>query len=253
MTGVLGVVDATAAKASLAGVTLWTELPSRLWPADDPLRPGPDEARQWAEEELAKPAYGKSFLERFFSWLSDWLSSLFQPAPTPVGGLAMSNVFAILAVLGLAALAVWLLVQLRRRRFTPADDEADRDAVLPATPLAAAEYRARARAALAGGDASTAMVEAFRAVAAQLLERHVLDEARDRTAREFAAAGGEAFPPFAERARHAAAAFDATLYGARPASAQAAQEVLDLDEALQGATPREVDPDRLPAPLAVPR
>jgi len=97
------------------------------------------------------------------------------------------------------------------------------------------------------------VVEGFRAIAAQLQERHVLDEARDRTAREFAAAAGTAFPDLVGRVGAAASAFDAARYGGLRVAAQTAQAVLDLDTDLQSATPRPVDPAELPVPLAVPR
>lgn len=226
---------------------------ARRWPlADDPLAPSPDEARRWAQEELAKPAYGESFLERFVRWLADLADAFVRPTTAP-GALPVPPVFVVVAVLALAGIVV-LIVRAGKRKRTAADAEAPTvDAVFAERPLAAAEYRRRAAEALDAGDATGAVVDGFRAIAAQLLERHVLDEARDRTAREFAAAAGGAFPDLAPQLPPAADAFDAALYGALPATPDAARAMLTLEERLRQATPRPVDPAELPAPLAVPR
>ncbi|MCA0438592.1 MAG: DUF4129 domain-containing protein [Actinobacteria bacterium] len=220
----------------------------------DPVRPGPEEGRRWAEEELAKPAYGASFLERFLTWLNDLLARFFQPAgPDGPGAVPMPLAFGILALALVLAVLAWVIVRGRRKRTAAPASEQVEDAVLPAAPLPAAEYRRRARQAYDAGDHSGAVVEGFRAIAAQLQERHVLDEARDRTAREFAAAAGTAFPDLVGRVGAAASAFDAARYGGLRVAAQTAQAVLDLDTDLQSATPRPVDPAELPIPLAVPR
>lgn len=220
---------------------------------EDPVRPAPDEARRWAQEELAKPAYGTSFLERFWAWLQDWLSSIFQPGNSPSGSEPVPLAFAIVALLVVAGIVATIVVRGFRKR-TPAEPAtAAAAAVLPEAALSAQEYRRLAQAALAAGERGRAVVEGFRAVAAQLLERHVLDEARDRTAREFAAAAGTAFPEHRAAAAEAARAFDATLYGGLPATSAAAQAVLDLDAALQRELPRPLSPGEMPRPLAAPR
>lgn len=243
---------AAAAISTASVILLGATASAALVGAADPVRPSPDEARRWAAEELAKPAYGKSSIERFLGWLNDLLSAPFQPESAP-GAVPMPTLFAVLAVLLLAGIVAWLVRASRGKRTPAAAEPHAQDAVFAAKALPAAEYRRRARAALASGDAAAAVIEAFRAIAAGLLERHVLDEARDRTAREFATAAGAAFPQLAERFPPAARAFDATLYGGLPASAQTARDVLALDEDLQRATPRPVDPAGLPTPLAVPR
>lgn len=219
--------------------------------AADPVPPSPDEAHRWAQEELSKPAYGRSAVERFLDWLADRLTALFQPSGAP-GTLPVPNLLAVLLILVLVALIVWLVVQARRRSPAPPPDEAAEEAVFGERPLAAAEYRRRALAALQVGEAATAVVDGFRAIAAQSLERHALDEARDQTAQEFAAALRAVFPAFGDRVEQAAGAFDEALYGALPATPQQARRVLDLDEELTRATPRRLDAADLPTPLAVP-
>lgn len=218
----------------------------------EPLQPSPEEARRWAAEELAKPAYGRSSVERFFAWLADQLSGLFQPAAPP-GATPVPALFAVLAVLLLAGIMVLLVRAGHAKRTAKSADVEAHDAVFPEKPLAAAEYRRRARQALAAGDPSRAVIEGFRGIAAEMLERHILDESPDRTAREFATAAATAFPPFDGRLTAATNDFEATLYGGLSASARTAHHLLALDEELRQATPRLVDAAGLPAPLAVPR
>ena len=220
--------------------------------ADDVLRPGTEEARRWAREELAKPAYQKSFVERFFAWLWDQISGWFALGGAPGGTTPLPTVFAVMAVIVIVALVAFLVVRARRAGVARPAREAE-EPVFVERLRAAEEYRRRAGRALAAGDARTAMIEGFRAVAAQLIERHVLDEARDRTAGEFAAAAAGAFPGEAPAAARAARAFDEAQYGGIDPGLDAAREVLALDGALAALSPREVDPASLPRPLAVPR
>lgn len=229
-----------------------------LWVAwDDPLRPDPDQARSWAEQELTGPGYGRPAIERFLSWLGDLLSSFFSPAPTTSGGIGLPSLPAAVLAVVLAALAVLLILRVRRE---PRSIGAARLAREPGPPrvfgadmLAAEEYRRRARAALEAGDAAVAALDAFRAGAAQTVERSVVADAPDRTAGEFAAAMAAGFPQVAGAARSAARTFDEVRYGGLVPDLAAARAVLDLDEQMRRLTAEPVHPTSLPRPLAVPR
>lgn len=235
--------------ASAAGLPLaWLPLMA------DALRPDPGEARRWAQEELARAGYQKSFLERILESLRDWLGGLFDVGQGAPGGQPVPGAFAVVAFSILAVL-VGLIIRARNRRVASGDvDDGPRDDdVFAGRQLRAGEHRRLAEAALGRGDASQAVVEGFRALAARLLERHVLDEARDRTAQEFGSAAVAAFPQHAKALRAAAQDFDETRYGGIASRPGQARRILALDTTLTTATPLSVDPARQPSPLAAPR
>lgn len=217
---------------------------------EDAVRPSPDEARRWAQEELSKPAYQKSFLERFLDWLSDLLQQLF--GPTPGGGQGAVPLW-VAVVVGVVVLAAVLAVVVRIRRTRKADPEREPDGVLGPTPLTAQDYRRRAAAAHADGDARGAVLDGFRALAAAAVERGLLAVAPDRTAGEFAAAIGSAFTPLRGRVEAAGRVFDAVLYGDLTPTLAQGTELLDLDRALSAASPVGGSVTEDAPPLAVPR
>ncbi len=225
---------------------------ARLAPADGEFRPEPDQARAWASEELAGTGYGQSPIERFFAWLADEITRLLSPGSTGSGP-GLPSAPAVILLVALVALIVAVILRLRREpRGARAQDEAS--APLFAEEMAsAAEYRRRADEALAAGDASAAVLDGFRAAAAGLVERGVLDRASDRTAGEFGAALAAAFPGEADAARAASRRFDEARYGGLVPSGDQAREVLRFEERARGLTPAVIDAARAPRPLAVPR
>ncbi|MBO9522930.1 MAG: DUF4129 domain-containing protein [Nocardioidaceae bacterium] len=208
------------------------------------LRPDPDPARDWVREELAKPEYQPTLMERALRWLNELLDKL-------VGGVrdvGLVNPVLALVLLGvLLGLAVLLLSRLRRDPSRPERTAA----VLTEERISAAEHRALASRALAEERWDDVVVEAMRALAVGLVERDLIDDQPGATAREVADAGARLFGAHAERLHRAADAFDGVLYGDHRADRVAATALLDLEADLRRARPSE-EPSDGPV-LAVPR
>ena len=208
---------------------------------DPPLDPTSSQARQWLEDELRKGIYHeqKGMIERFLDWLNQLLSG------TSGGGLAAWTVWIALAVI-VAVVVLVLVFSLRaERRMTRPRHEG----VLDGPVRTAAEHRAAATRALEAGDADTALLEAYRAIARSAIERTLLDDLPGRTPHEVAVALGPVFPASAASLATAADAFDAVRYGRRAARPESARDVIALDAALSRTRP--VLPD--PATTAGPR
>jgi hypothetical protein len=208
---------------------------------DPPLDPTSSQARQWLEDELRKGIYReqKGMIERFLDWLNQLLSG------TPGGGLAAWTVWIVLAVIvAVVALVVLRSVRAERRMTGPRHE-----GVLDGPVRTAAEHRSAATRALEAGDADTALLEAYRALARSAIERTLLDDLPGRTPHEVAVALGPVFPASAAALATAADAFDAVRYGRRAARPESARDVIALDAAL--ARTRPVLPD--PATTAGPR
>ncbi|GGD23025.1 DUF4129 domain-containing protein [Nocardioides daphniae] len=190
--------------------------------------PGEDDARDLLRRELLRPEYQDSdLLGRATRWLEDLFSSLLGDA-VEVPLLAF---LAIVVVLFLLVLAVGLVLSRWRRSGTVT---AAPPSALLVDQVDAAELRARAEAALDSGDATTAVVEAYRALAVRQVERRRIDDVPGATAHEVGEMLAEALPAHATAVREAAALFDVALYGEHPATAEQARTLLDLDDRLAG-------------------
>lgn len=199
---------------------------------EPPLDPSGDEARRLMRRELADPKYyDADVLQR----ITDWLERLVDDTITGVSGSGpLSTLLAIIVAFALVAAIVLILSRARRtaraeRRAAPA---------LTDEVITAAELRARAEAALAAGDASSALVDAFRALAVRQVERHRIDDVPQATAHELARALAVEFPAHVSAVHHGADLFDQTLYGDRRATREQALELLALDDALAGRAAR---------------
>ena len=202
---------------------------------DPPLDPTSPEARDWLEEELRKPVYREpeGLLERLWDWLGRLLSGT-----DGTGGLPGWTIW-LAAALGLAVVGMVVLRSLRaERRVTGAPA----GAVLEGPTRSAAEHRATAAAALESGDADTAVLEAYRALARSAVERTLLDDLPGRTAHEVAVALATVFPADAGRLAWAADTFDAVRYGRWAAGRDAARAVVALDEDLAATRPLLPEP-----------
>lgn len=197
----------------------------------DALTPGPGTARDWLREELARRDYQPSLVERFRTAVGDLLDRLSRAASSING---FSPLVAVLVGLVLVAGAVFLLSRLRAN---PGGGSETRS-VFARTRLSAAEHRATALRALDAGDWDEAVVEATRALAAGLFERGLVGEEPGATAHELLGAATRSFPAYADRLEQAAAVFDETRYGDRPADEPRARSVIDLDEQVRAADPR---------------
>ncbi|RNL81031.1 DUF4129 domain-containing protein [Nocardioides marmorisolisilvae] len=208
------------------------------------LRPDPGPAQDWVRNELAKPEYQPSLLERVVRWFGHLLGKLLD---------ATGNIGRIDPVLGIPLLVLLLVgvaLALTRLRRDPRRAGTERS-VLEDARTTAAQYRARAGKALSEERWDDAVLDGVRAIAAGLVERALADDLPSATAHEVADAAAQVFP--AERARLDAAArlFDDVRYGDRHATRAGATDVLDLERAL-----RHLRPESTTASgpvLAVPR
>lgn len=198
--------------------------------ATPPLDPSTDEARRWLLDELARPGYRTELspVERFKEWLAEVLAGLGGPG---------APAFLLPVVLAVLFAAVALVIMRVVRR----DPRGGRDrgaAVLTETGVSAQEYAARARSALAAGDASAALLDAFRGIVAGAVERTLLVDFPGRTAHEAVEDLAPLFPTSAAALRRAGVAFDEVRYGDRSADEADAGAVLALAADLTDATPQ---------------
>ena len=181
-----------------------------LVPREPPLTPDADEARAWAERELAKSIYNNepSLWDRFLDWLADLWERLISSNET------LGPMLAPLAILVAVALIIGLALliggPIRRRRLRGRDGSIE---VLDGDERTSAALRAAADAAAAAGDYATAVLERYRAIVRSLDERAVLEDRRGRTAHEAAVAAGARLAPCAADLRRAAEMFDGVCYG----------------------------------------
>ena len=195
---------------------------------DPPLDPSPDEARSLLRRELLRPEYNdEALVSRFVDWLREQLTRGVEAASgsPPLTTLA-AMVILVLLVLSLG----WLLTRARLGSRTSRVTEP----ALAEDGLTATDLRERAEASLAEGRSAAALVDGFRALAVRQIERGRIDGTPGATAHELAVSLGRAFPPWAERVGGAAHSFDLVLYGDRPATADQARAVLELDDELVG-------------------
>ena len=99
------------------------------------------------------------------------------------------------------------------------------------------QYRERAAGARAAGRYGDAVLDSFRAMARDMGNRTLLDDAPGRTAHEVSVAVATAFPPFAGDLARAAQLFDSVRYGNGSVGAQQAEDVAALDTALARSRP----------------
>ena len=144
---------------------------------------------------------------------------------------ALATIAALLTILLLVGALIWLFSRLRATRGA-------RNSVGPVLDeevVTAAQLRARAEAALAGGRAEEALVDGFRALAVRQVERGRLEDSPGATAHEVAMSLATEYPQHGERVGDNARLFDLVLYGDRPATPEQATGVLALDDELAGA------------------
>lgn len=206
-------------------------------PLGPPLDPSAEEARRWAQEELAKAIYnqGPSLLERFLAWLGRIWDQL-------MGIDGAGAVLLPVVVLGVAALIIAAVLILggpvRRRRVGRASASMQ---VLDDDDRGAQALRSAADAAADAGDYARAVLDRFRALVRGLDERGILADRRGRTAREAAASAGAAFPEYAGELAPAGELFDAVCYGDVVPDAAAHQWLRDLEQRVSTARPTSHD------------
>lgn len=193
--------------------------------SDVPVTPDAEEARRWAEQELANAVYddSPSLLDRVVGWIRDLLEAL-----TSLGGSAPPAVAPLVVVVVVAALlAVAVLVggRVRQRRRSAA---ATGSAQLFDDTRTSADLTAAADAAAARGDWAGAVLDRYRAIIRSLDERALLEDRAGLTAHEAAELAAAALPGLADGLRWAGGRFDAVAYGHDPATAEDDAALRDL-------------------------
>lgn len=204
--------------------------------AATPLRPSPEDAREWLRRELEDPAYDiaePTPFDRAARAVGDFLASLFSPQlPEGLGPAATVVAAAVIAVVVIAALLIW-----GRPRRAARSRTASTTLFGEEERRSAAQLRADAATAAAAEDWDAAIVLRFRAIARSLAERVIAEPAPGATAQAFAREATRAFPASGEGLRHAAAVFDDVRYLRRPGTALSYRDVAQLDDDLAAARP----------------
>ncbi|GGS99629.1 hypothetical protein GCM10010156_67150 [Planobispora rosea] len=200
--------------------------------SDVPVDIARDAAREAAVRELAKPIYPKeSWWDRLLQSARDWLNDLIDAASGLPGGW-FSVLLLVLLIIGVA---VPVLVMARRATRTRAGGRAGE--LFGARVRTAAEHRAAAEAHAARQEWAEAIRERLRAIARDLEDRAVVEQAPGRTADELAAEAGRALPVFAGELLRGARLFDDVTYGDLPGTAEGYRHLAGLDERLRQARP----------------
>ena len=209
-----------------------------------PLHPDADTAREWLRQELLRREYRPNLVQRMQDWFQELLGK--ANGTGSLGGLSDT------LLLGLTVLVALLLVFVLSRLRRSAGADRAPEAVFGDVRRTAAEHRRLARAAYDTGAWDDAVVEGMRALAAGLVERQLVDDVPAATAHEVTSLAAPRFPPYADRLKSAATAFDETRYGDHRATRERANAMLDLESALTGASPSHGSDARGPV-SAVPR
>lgn len=202
------------------------------WTPARVLDPAPAEARKWLSDELRGSSYHDPWLESAKRWVLERLGRLLDGA----GNLAnsgLSLVVTVLVALVATALLAWVLPKVRRESVAANPH----GPVLVDPTIAASTYRGLAARAFTAGRYDDAILDGFRAIARDMSDRTLLDDAPGRTAHEISLGLSHPFPDLAERIAQSANVFDAVRYGHRRATADQARDVLQLDAQLARTRP----------------
>jgi len=194
------------------------------------LNPTPPEAREWLKQELQGAEYRSPWLDSVLRWVSDRLNGLIDGIRTLTG---LSPLITALLALAVIALLVWILPRVRREPVAARVP----GAVLEDLTLTSRHYRDLASLSLQEGRYDDAVLDGFRAIAKDMSDRRVLDDAPGRTAHEVSVALARPFPSQAERLARAADLFDSVRYGHRRVNEAQARQIQQLDAELVTARP----------------
>ncbi|GAA3652975.1 DUF4129 domain-containing protein [Microbacterium marinilacus] len=198
--------------------------------------PDRDEAREWAERELADPAYDTAEptpFDRIAQAIGDFLDDLL----TPRGELDWNPALAVGIVVVVIALVVAAVLIWGRPRL--AHRAAERSALLfgDQESRSIAGLRAAAETHAGAGEWDEAMVLRFRALARGLEERGIVDAPPGTTARGLAQRAHHPFPGHVSGLDAAARGFDDVRYLRRHGTAELYAAVAGLDDELARTTP----------------
>ncbi|WP_241704833.1 DUF4129 domain-containing protein [Leifsonia shinshuensis] len=211
-------------------------LPSALR-LDVPVDPSSPQAQDWLRNELAKPEYQAAkptWFDLASKAVQDWLGSLFSGPSGDAGPVLLLVVVVVVAALIVAAFLIFGRPRINRRAAS------DRRALFGADDgRSADELRRSAAEAARAADWPLAIEEQFRAIAAALDERTLVDVRPGTTATEFAAQAARSAPDQAAELRQAARTFDEVRYLDRPGSEAGYQQLVALDTQLQRIRPAQ--------------
>ena len=208
---------------------------ARLAESVPPLTPDGEEAREWAERELADPVYTAAEptpLDRIARAIAEFFESIFSAQLPGVLGPWAAIFAAVVFVLVIgAAFLIWGVPRATgRSRASTALFGADEQ-------RSAAELRRDAAALAAAGDWDAAIVLRFRALARGLVERGAVDTPPGATVHAFARAAARAFPSYAAALESAAAAFDDVRYLRRPGTEELYRRIAAVDDSVTADRP----------------
>ena len=204
---------------------------------DVPVDPSSPQAQDWLRNELAKPEYQAArptWLDVASKTVQDWLFSLFSSPKGAAGTVLLLVVVLLIAALIVGAFVIYGLPRLNRRAAS------GRRALFGSDDTRSAdELRRSAADAARESDWSLAIEEQFRAIAAALDERTLVEVRPGTTATEFAARAAQAAAALATELRQAARTFDEVRYLDRPGSEAGYQQLVALDAQLQRVRPAQ--------------
>jgi hypothetical protein len=195
------------------------------WSAVRGLNPTPPEARTWLNHELQGSDYQSPWLDSLTRWIADQMRKLLEGSNHLAGlSAAITGLIALVVI----ALLVWILPRVRRERASTVTN----GAVLDDGTITADAYRELATRAIREGRFEDAVLDGFRAIAKDMSNRGMLDDAPSCTAHEVSMALASNFPEQADRLARAADLFDSVRYGQRPMGAYQAGQIQALDTEL---------------------
>lgn len=201
--------------------------------------PDGDEARRWAEEELANPRYADAKPTWFDLVARDvgrFIADLFSSENgANVGPSALIIVTVVIVAALITALIIW-----GRPRSSRAVRRARVDLLGASDDRTAAQLRSDAERRAREGDWDSATVLRYRAIARSLWERDLIDPAPGATAQSIARDASTVFADEGDALRRAASAFDDVRYLERRATAESYRELAETDDRLRARRPEAV-------------
>lgn len=203
---------------------------------DDVRVPDGDEARRWAEQELADPRYADAkptWFDLIARDIGRFLADLFS---SDNGASVGPSALIVVSIIVFGALVAALIIWGRPRRAQAT--RGPRGGLLGADDdRSAAQLRADADRAARAEDWDEATILRFRALARGLLERDLIDPSPGATAQAIAREVSSVFPVETDPVRRAAVSFDDVRYLRHPATAERYAELAATDERLSTLRP----------------
>lgn len=203
---------------------------------DSPFVPDGDEARRWAEDELANPRYADAqptWFDRVAQDVGRFFADLFSSDNgASIGPSALIIVTLIIVAALITALIIW-----GKPRRSRAVKRSRADLLGAQDDRTAAQLRSEAERRAREGDWDTATVLRYRAIARSLLERDLIDPAPGATAQAIARDASTVFTAEAAAMHRAASAFDDVRYLGHSATQDSYHDLAETDDRLRALRP----------------